>query len=429
MTEGNADIQSRLSLLEEENAHLRRIQACTAALISSLQLDETLQAILHTAMDVADAGQGSILLYDTERAFLRIAEAIGLSPETIAATRVRPGEGISGRVAVSGEPILVEDIDNDPRFEEKRQSARRSRSFASLPLAYREKILGVLNLSAPRKETCFKSSLLPHLTTLGHQAAVAITHAELHGSMLEKERLDQQIEMARAIQESFVPPGFSVSGDGFGIAGRNLSASAVGGDFIGTLDAGEGRHLFFLGDVSGKGIAAALYMARLISDIQHVTRSESDPARLLAALNSHLCQRRLRGMFVTMLIGLTMPGSGRIRLASAGHLPPLLRETGGGVRTLAFDAGPPLGIAPDYQDKSFELEMKEGEVLLAYTDGAWEAESAKGEDFGSAGLEESLKSTKGGAAKVLDGIFDRLEAFCGTLTFRDDVTLLAVERK
>lgn len=433
MTGEKTDTEARIAHLEEENAHLRQIQACTAALISSLQLDETLHAILDTALDVAKAGQGSILLYNAERTFLRIAESIGLSPETIAATRVRPGEGISGRVAASGEPILVEDIDADDRFEEKRSHERRSRSFASLPLPYREKILGVLNLSTPKEDTCFRPSLLPLLTTLGHQAAVAIANAELHSTQLEKERLDQQLEMARAIQESFVPPDFHVSGDGFGIAGRNLSASAVGGDFFGALDAGGGRQIFFLGDVSGKGIAAALYMARLISDIHHATRSETDPARILATLNGHLQKRQLRGMFVTMIIGLTMPDDGCIRLASAGHLPPLLREKGGGVRTLAPDAGPPLGIAPAYQEKNFDLEMKKGDMLLAYTDGAWEAESPAGDPFGSAGLEECLGNVpgnaKGSAAEILDGIFGRLESFCGTLALRDDVTLLAVERK
>ena len=126
-----AEIKEYVATLERKIDHLRRIQDCTITLISSLDLDETLQIILNTALEVGGAGNGSILLYNAERTHLTIANGIGLRDETIKETRIAIGEGIAGRVAHTGEPILVEDIDNDPRFQEKRSRSERSRSSTS----------------------------------------------------------------------------------------------------------------------------------------------------------------------------------------------------------------------------------------------------------------------------------------------------------
>lgn len=422
------EIVDRLQALESEVRQLRRVQECTATLISSLDLSETLDTILRTALDVAGARQGSVLLYEPDRTRLRIVNAVGLREETIRATRIPDGEGISGRVAKTGQALLVEDIDADPRFPERRARANRSRSFASLPLAYRGRVLGVMNLSHPPEHAPFRAAFLPLLGSLAHQAAVAIAHAEMHRSLVEKERYEQQLDLARAIHESFIPPVLHVTGGGFEFAGRSESARSVGGDFYDVTELHSGGTAFFLGDVSGKGVPAALYMARLLSDLQHAIGVDPSPAAVLASLNESLFKRGRRGMFVTMIYGVTGAGQdGRVRLASAGHPPPLVRRADGTASPL-LDLPPasPLGILTPVSIEAAEVELLPGEVLLLYSDGATEAANPAGREFTAERLAEALEQAGRSADAAVGFLFRRLGEFRDGGEAKDDITFLAL---
>ncbi|MBI4251924.1 MAG: SpoIIE family protein phosphatase [Candidatus Tectomicrobia bacterium] len=418
----------RLEALESEVRQLRRVQECTAALISSLDLSETLDTILRTALDVAGARQGSVLLYEPGGAHLRIVNAVGLREETIRATRIPDGEGISGRVAKTGQAVLVEDIDADPRFSERRARASRSRSFASLPLAYRGRPLGAMNLSHPPEEAPFRAAFLPLLTSLAHQAAVAIAHAEMHRSLVEKERFEQRLDLARAIHESFIPPVLHITGAGFEFAGRSESARSVGGDFYDVVELPGGGMAFFVGDVSGKGVPAALYMARLLSDLQHAIGVDPGPAAVLAGLNEALFKRGRRGMFVTLIYGTTGAGEdGRVRLASAGHPPPIVRRADGAASPLVeLHAAAPLGILTPASFEAAEVELLPGEVLLLYSDGATEAANPAGREFTAERLAEALEQAGRSADSAVDFLVRRIGEFRDGGPARDDVTFLAL---
>ncbi len=427
MTDTSSYLENRVSSLEREVGHLRRVQECTAALISSLDFDETLNIILTTARDVVGAEQGSILLYDTERTHLTIAYAVGLTEETIRETRVPDGEGITGRVARSGEPILVEDIDADTRFEERRSDPERSRSFACLPLVYQGRTLGVMNLSHPSGILPFNQKSLPLLVALANQAAVAIAHSEMHRSLLEKERLDQQIETARSIQESFISPKIHIRNGEFHFVGRNAAARSVGGDLYDVLDVGGGQTAVFLGDVSGKGIPAALFMARLFSDVHHFIGSDPRPEAVLTALNNSLCKRRHRGMFVTMAYGLVSPKEQKARVCIAGHPSPIVRKRDGSVISLPPPKSPPLGLLQGISYASFDVNLRQGDLMLFYTDGVNEATNTSGEQFGTDRLEQSLVEA-GSGPEAIDHLFGCLNDFTRGRPARDDITLLAASR-
>ncbi len=306
MEDSTKHLEQRINALEREVDHLYKIQECTASLISSLDFDETLNIILSTARDTIGAEHGSILLYNNTLTHMAIAYSIGLKEETIRDSKVVPGEGIAGKVAESGEPILVEDIDNDPRFNERRSSPERSRSFASLPLNYHGRTLGVMDLSHPSGKLPFNHNSLPLLVALSNQAAVAIAHSELHRSLLEKERIEQQLETAQSIQESFIAPEIHIEKEDYIFSGLNSAARAVGGDLYDVVEIEGGRAAIFLGDVSGKGFPAA-YMARLFSDVHHFIGIDPRPETVFASLNASLCSRPHRGMFTTMVYGLITP--------------------------------------------------------------------------------------------------------------------------
>jgi sigma-B regulation protein RsbU (phosphoserine phosphatase) len=422
-----AALEDRIATLEREIDNLRLVQECTATLISSLDFDETLNIILRTARNAVGTERGSILLHNIEQTHLTIAYAVGLSEETINYTRIPIGEGFTGQVAQSGNPILVEDIDEDPRFEERRSRSDRSRSFACLPLIYHGRTLGVMNLSHPTGDRPFNENSLPLLGALANQAAVAIAHSELHRSLLEKERLEQQVETARSIQESFISPRIRVQHGDYIFMGCNVAAKAVGGDFYDVMELDNGKAALFLGDVSGKGIPAALYMARLFSDVHHRIAMDSNPEAVLRSLNHSLHKRQHRGMFVTMACGLIIPEKNIARVCIAGHPPPIVRKKDGSVSSLPPAQFPPLGLLEEVPFNSYEVGLCPGDLILMYTDGVNEATNSSGEEFGTKRIEQLLRDCGKEEAPV-ERLYEGLLEFTHGHPIRDDITLLTAAR-
>jgi len=201
----------------------------------------------------------------------------------------------------------------------------------------------------------------------------------------------------------------------------NIPARTVSGDFFYILPLGDGRIAFCLGDVSGKGMNAALLMAKTASLYRCLAKNIKNSGKLLAALNDEICETSTRGMFVTMMAGIYEPQSGRAKVANAGH-EPLLCHAGGGEFTSIPAEAPPLGIVPDSQFPEVEISLHGG-GLYAFSDGLTEACTESGDQFGPEGLQTLI-------TKFVDQpVGERVESIIaevGELELRDDLTLLAV---
>jgi sigma-B regulation protein RsbU (phosphoserine phosphatase) len=212
----------------------------------------------------------------------------------------------------------------------------------------------------------------------------------------------------------------------FPIHACNLPARTVSGDFYDYLEIGDGCIAFCLGDVSGKGINAALLMAKASSLYRLLARTSDCTASLLRVLNDELHARTVRGMFVTMLAGVYEPSTGRVRIANAGHEPALLRDPEGRIREIGADA-PPLGILPSAEglasltEQVFELG---GGSLYVFSDGLTEALDEHGEQLGAAGLKRLIERF---AERPLHGRVEALMSAVNGLDARDDLTLLCLD--
>jgi sigma-B regulation protein RsbU (phosphoserine phosphatase) len=251
---------------------------------------------------------------------------------------------------------------------------------------------------------------------------------ELKETTAAKERLESELKVARRIQMSMLPSGHAGGpGEGFEVAAQIQPARAVGGDLFMHFTDG-GRAYFMLGDVSGKGVPAALFMARTKTLFDALATHAPDPAALLGELNRRLCAENEQGMFVTGVVGVLDPGNGELLFASAGHDPPLRIRPGHPPTPLEVDGGPVLGLleAADYPLNHTRLEPRE--CLLAFTDGVTDATDASGVLFGPERLVAAVAQAAPEDANALTAtVFNVVQQFASGAPQADDITVLSLQ--
>jgi sigma-B regulation protein RsbU (phosphoserine phosphatase) len=308
-------------------------------------------------------------------------------------------------------------------------------SLLCVPLIGQDgKRLGVIQVDRFRRGLTFRIEDLQLLTAVCLQVAVVLENAGLHAEILREQRLHQELALAREIQQGFLPQeleGFPNAD--FEVLGQVFPARQVAGDLYDFLRAAGGKLAFFVGDVSGKGMPAALFMVAVRTLSRHLAAAGDNPAATLGRLNSALSADNPSGMFVTLAHGLYDPSTGEVVLASGGHPPPLLRSAGGRVEEVALSTGRLLG----FEDADLHLHerhftLNPGETLVFYTDGVIEAREPAGKAmFGTERLKDVVReldqslSLADCAARVKGAV----ARFTAADDLQDDLTLFFLRRK
>jgi len=261
-----------------------------------------------------------------------------------------------------------------------------------------------------------------------------LDNAALHAARIEEEKLRQELAVAREIQQGYLPTDFTpLGGGGFELFARVHPAGQVSGDLYDFFGLPDGRLAFFVGDVSGKGMPAALFMVAVRTLARHLAPSAAGPAAALARLNDALAADNPSAMFVTLVYGIYDPRTGSVVLASGGHPPPLLRRADGRVEEVPVRNGRLLGyVAGNVGLSDTTLTLAPGETLALYTDGFTEARSPDGVTmFGGARLAEALGGTRTELPleRCAEELKAAVERFTGTAELQDDLTLLMLRRR
>jgi sigma-B regulation protein RsbU (phosphoserine phosphatase) len=331
-----------------------------------------------------------------------------------------------------GVGILSEDVGGDERFVGTATLLRLNlRSLLCVPLIAPDKRrLGVLQLDSSRSGMSFHGEDLELLTTIGLQVSVVLENVALHAQHLREERLRQELAMAREIQESFLPA--NLTGPGYELVAVVHPAREVSGDLYDFFPLGDGRLVFLLGDVTGKGMPAAMFMVKVHTLCRHLGATGDGPAATLERLNESLAANNPNAMFVTMVYGIFEPPTGKAVLALAGHPRPLLRRADGRVEEVALRPGRPAGcLELPLQAEEKTLTLGPGETLILYTDGFIEAfPPGRGDQFGLERLGEVLGGPR--IARTLAECAEEarraVERFTGSDEQQDDLTLLMLRR-
>lgn len=245
-----------------------------------------------------------------------------------------------------------------------------------------------------------------------------------------KEQIASELRVAREIQMGMLPHDFSCFEQAYHVSFDAVlePAREVGGDLYGVCTAGPERLVIFLGDVSGKGIPASMFMVRAISLARLLSREIDEPERILARLNDELAADNPSGMFVTFLCAVYEPRSGRLTMANAGHCRPVLLPTGESPRWVVKGLGTALGFEPGLTFERTEITLHEGDTFILYTDGVTEAFNSHEECYGNERLLADASQLHGeSAGSITKGLLQKVRAFAGNAPQSDDIAILALK--
>ncbi len=396
------------------------------------------QIALREAVQALRVRRASVMVYDKKVGKLRIFAAVGIPEEVVQEVEVAPGEGISGYVFENGEPLLVEDVDSCA-FVDRAQGDNDGRdyetgSFVSVPMLcspmrVKDERLGVMNLADKVDGKPFTSGDLKLLTAIASVTAISLYNSFLVQEVRENERLRKELEIANTIQTSLLPKRVPQI-PGLDLAAVYRVAKKVGGDYYDFYTDETQLLSLVVADVSGHNIGAALMMVEARSVIRSEMSRWRDPAEILHGTNS-LIYEDLEGgqLFVSAFCARLDPGSWLMEYANAGHCQPVWVDgKSGEIRRLDAD-GMLLGIWPEVAFEKRTIELKEGDVVFIFTDGASEARSPSGEQFSEERLAEIVAAHRHlSAGEILNVVQEELMAFTKSESFSDDVTMVVLRR-
>jgi sigma-B regulation protein RsbU (phosphoserine phosphatase) len=385
-----------------------------------LDVEEQLRRAAELAKRVIDYQIFSILLYDEADNSFHHRITVKFGEKIQEKFAVPATEGIVGAAAATRAPVLVPDVTADPRYLSVNPETR---SELALPMMFKGRVVGVLDLESPQLNY-FTQEHVQTLSILAAHLAVSLENARLYQQLARDEaRMERELRAARRIQGGLLPrvPG---EDSGLEIAARYTSARELGGDLYDFIRYGPQQVGIALGDVSGKGTAAALYGAVAIGILRSLAQQKMQPATLLRNLNSLISERMIEGRFMTVCYATWQRGRKRLRIANAGQSQPLLWKNGR-CEKLKLE-GFPIGMMPEevsYSEWSTTLET--GDMLVMYSDGITETANRAGELFGVERLKEVVAagSTRP-AGELADAILRGVEEFAAGLPAGDDRTIV-----
>jgi sigma-B regulation protein RsbU (phosphoserine phosphatase) len=425
---------SEIDRLARENTRLKSavdelsiLNDIATAVSSASSLERTIELIVHKCIKHLKVEQATITLLDAARVgtpFHTIIRGADTSSEILP---YRLDAELTGWMLKHQKPLIVNDLKGDDRFQATDRETCAVRSVLSVPLVLKGRMIGLLNLFNKRTGDDFSDADARLLGIIATQSAQVIEHARLFAEEQALKVMQEEMKLAYKIQMDLLPkaaPPFT----GYDIAGTSIPAKAVGGDYFDFISLDDRKLALCLGDVSGKGMPAALLMANLQATLRGQVMIDPSPAQCLNRSNSLLFRSTDADKFATLIYGVLDRESNRLVFSNAGHNYPLLLEPGGQPRRLEL-GGLVLGCLEDFCYTEGIVEFEPGDTLLVYSDGITESIDANDEEFGEERLATLLR-THGAepASQFIERIVAAVRTHAGELAQMDDMTLLVIRR-
>jgi sigma-B regulation protein RsbU (phosphoserine phosphatase) len=429
MAEETTDVGARTEGLTLATK-LRMLLEITRKISRSLDLEEVLAQVMDTLDQllpydaagiyiirrdphVSEGGTSSLVFH---------AEAVrGYDIEELMELRLRLGQGLIGWVAQNGEGVVVPDVREDTRYVNARKATR---SEVVAPIISNDSVIGVFDLESDDLNA-YTEDDKQILMLLASQVAIIVEKAMLHEQLVEKKRLEAQLEVARQVQLALLPER-DPELDGFDISGYNFSTEEVSGDYYDFVKPYDDQLGLVIADVSGKGVPASLLMAFLRASLRSAIHVGYAPNVAMAKVNYLLWESIEQHQFVTCFYGILDATNRTLAFVNAGHNPLLVLNPDG--PRFIERGGLPLGLFKDTRYYEYYLPIDSGQILVLYTDGATEAQSPEGQEYGRSRLVDAVRRCRDRRAReMIDYIYNDIFEWTGGRGSGDDVTFVVIK--
>jgi sigma-B regulation protein RsbU (phosphoserine phosphatase) len=414
--------------LEIERSRIKDIATLGAVLTSILDLNQVLSALMEMSIEMVNAEVGAIILLEESKLVTKVFWGVG--ENTLDSIKTQDGKGIVEWTLESGQTLLINDahINQSPLSVPTQPNIK---CLVSTPISCRGETIGALVVINKREEENFSSEDCFNLEMLVDFAAVAIENSRLLKESLEKQKLESQLKIAEEVQKTLLP-NQEISLKGAKVDSLYIPAYHIGGDYFDIIPQSEDKFVMVIGDVSDKGIPAALLMAAVRSLVRAEAQSESPVKEIITRINRLICKDvvKYKDMFVTLFYGRFDIKTKSLVYSNAGHLPPIWVKSKSNSLEQLTGGGVILGQFEDFKYKEGEIHFNSNDIFIFYTDGVTECANAQGEMFGRDRLIQlAREEKKGGYDNFLRVLEKRIKEFCGMSSEMDDLTIVSVKIK
>lgn len=387
-----------------------------------LSLDEVLREILNYLKQAVDVDSGGVFVVSPETGDVGSIYTVGYG-ESSDIVRLKKGEGLVGHVAKTGQPIIVSNVDCDEHYV---KLSGRTRSEMVVPIELNGRVIGVFNVES-EKLNAYTQQDLELMTTFATQAAISIERAQLHQKLLESQKLQEQLNIARQIQLTFLPKR-QPSIAHYDVCGKNTPSGDVGGDYYDFIPIFEQHTGIAVADVAGKGIPAALLMASFRASLIAEIRNNYSIRTICSKVNRLMHESMDPSNFVTAVYGVLDSKNHVFTFANCGHNLPFLLRANDEIEYLR-EGGPVIGVTPlaGYEERPLYIGV--GDVVVLYTDGVVEVFDREGREYGLERLIETVrKHRQARAIEIQDAVYADITSFAAFNHAFDDFTVVIFKR-
>ncbi len=429
-------LTDELKRLEEENRRLRRavdelaiLNDLALAIGGSLDSEKIMRSIIGKSIRALGAEQGDITLIDEDQA----NPTHTLVRSMVATSEHSPlhlNQNLLGWMQINKKPLLINEPENDSRFRNVEWD-NSIRCMLSAPLMARSKLIGILTIYNKRGEDAsgFSESDQRLLSIISAQSAQVVENARFYEEQQAYQFMRKELELASSIQKKMLPM-VAPQIDGYSVAGKNVTAREVGGDYFDYIRMDENRWALCLGDISGKGLPASLLMTNLQAILHGQTYHLVKPGEILKNANRQLYQSTNADKFATLFLAILDTSAHTIHYSSAGHDYPFLMKKNGSHQRLKT-GGLPLGMMEGMEYEEETIHLDEGDLLFIFSDGVTDVSNVEDKLLGEEPLFELLQHAQmhgESPDSLIRHVVDMCMDYCGKAQLFDDVTALALKR-
>ncbi len=429
-----ADENSRFNKLETENERLKNaveelsiINDISTAINSTLSLEKIIELIVQKCIKHMKVVQGTVTLLENGGQDNQFRTIMRQADQSSGYMPFHLDTQITGWMLKNKKPLIVDDLDNDDRFRTLESEENPIDTLLSVPLILKGRIIGALNVFNKHGGNKFSEADKRLLCIISTQSAIVIENARLYEEEQSLMRMQEEMKIAYNIQMGLLPKDAPLI-EGYDIAGKSIPAKSVGGDYFDLIRLCDGRLFFCLGDISGKGMPAALLMSNMLATLRGQNLDLTTPESILNHSNEHMFRNTDPERFSTLFLGILDPGSSEVTYSNAGHnLPFLVRGSGAFERLETGNLV--LGAIEDVTYTEDSVKLDAGDTLLIFSDGISEAINLDEEEFGEDLLPGIVTANRDATAmSIIDTIIDDACRHAGKAPQRDDMTIVVIKR-